>query len=49
VQASALLLGALILVGGSLGDRFGRRRICAAGIAIFAFAAIAAGLSQNTG
>jgi EmrB/QacA subfamily drug resistance transporter len=49
VQASALLLGALILVGGSLGDRFGRRRIFAAGIAIFAFAAIAAGLSQNTG
>jgi MFS family permease len=39
VESYALLLAALLLVGGALGDRFGRRRIflpaslCSAGIA----------------
>ena len=32
VEAYALFLAALILVGGSLGDRFGRRRIYAIGL-----------------
>src|SRR5687768_711461 len=38
VNGYTLMLGALILVGGSLGDRLGRRRIFVAGIAIFAIA-----------
>src|SRR5262250_3338743 len=35
VEAYALFLAALILVGGSLGDSLGRRRIFALGIALF--------------
>src|SRR6266566_3933921 len=47
VEAYSLFLAALILVGGSLGDRFGRRRIFAMGIAVFIVASIACGLSPN--
>lgn len=47
VEAYALFLGALILVGGSLGDQFGRKRIFAIGIGIFALASIWCGLSPN--
>ena len=47
VEAYSLFLAALILVGGSLGDRFGRRRIFALGIVIFILASIACGLSPN--
>jgi len=42
------LLGALILAGGSAGDRFGRRRVFALGVAIFTVASIACGLAPNT-
>src|SRR6266545_7653885 len=35
VQAYTLFLGALLLVGGSLGDHFGRRRIFCYGVALF--------------
>ena len=35
VQAYGLVLAALVLVGGSLGDRFGRRRLFLAGIIVF--------------
>src|SRR5260221_12399329 len=45
VEAYSLFLAALILVGGSLGDHFGRRRIFASGIASFTVASIACGLS----
>src|SRR5207247_4242793 len=38
VEAYSLFLAALILVGGSLGDSFGRRRIFATGVALFAAA-----------
>ena len=38
VESYALFLAALLLVGGSLGDRFGRRRVFAAGVALFALA-----------
>lgn len=48
VEAYALFLGALILVGGSLGDLFGRKRIFAIGITIFVLASTACGLSQNS-
>jgi EmrB/QacA subfamily drug resistance transporter len=40
VEGYALLLSALIMIGGSLGDIFGRRLIFVAGIAIFAFASL---------
>src|SRR5579864_1647203 len=36
VESYGMLLGALILVGGSLGDAMGRRLIFVVGIAIFA-------------
>ena len=41
IEAYALFLSALILVGGSLGDLFGRRKLFVIGIAIFAIASIA--------
>lgn len=47
VETYALFLAALILVGGSLGDHFGRRRIFAIGIAGFTLASIWGGLSPT--
>jgi len=47
VEAYALLLAALLLVGGSLGDRLGRRRIYASGIVLFAAASSACGLARG--
>lgn len=47
VEAYALFLAALILVGGSLGDRLGRRRIFATGVAVFTAASIACGLAPH--
>src|SRR3989337_772349 len=40
VESYALFLAALLLVGGALGDRFGRRRVFAAGIALFGLASV---------
>jgi EmrB/QacA subfamily drug resistance transporter len=48
VEAYALFLSSLLLAGGSLGDRFGRRRVFALGIVIFTVASIACGLSRST-
>src|SRR3979411_1581585 len=47
VESYGLFLGALILVGGSLGDLFGRRLIFVIGVAIFALASLAWGLVSN--
>jgi EmrB/QacA subfamily drug resistance transporter len=47
VNAYLLLLGALILVGGAAGDRFGRRRIFMIGIAVFTVASMACGLAPD--
>jgi EmrB/QacA subfamily drug resistance transporter len=47
VSAYLLLLGALVLVGGSAADLYGRRRIFLAGIAVFTAASIACGFSPN--
>jgi EmrB/QacA subfamily drug resistance transporter len=47
VESYGLLLAALILVGGSLGDLFGRRRIFVLGVAIFAVASAACGFAPN--
>ena len=42
------MLASLILVGGSLGDRLGRKRIFMTGISIFTLSSLACGLSPNT-
>lgn len=47
VEAYALFLAALILVGGSLGDRFGRRLIYAYGVGLFTLASIGCGLAAT--
>src|ERR1700726_371062 len=47
-NAYMLMLGALILAGGAAGDRFGRRRVFALGVAIFTTASVACGLAPNS-
>jgi len=47
VESYGLFLGALILVGGSLGDLYGRRLIFVAGIAIFAAGSVACGVATG--
>ncbi|WP_407178446.1 MFS transporter [Bradyrhizobium sp. STM 3562] len=47
VNAYLLLLGALVLIGGSAADLYGRRRIFVLGVAVFVAASIACGLSPN--
>jgi EmrB/QacA subfamily drug resistance transporter len=47
VEAYALFLAALLLAGGSLGDHFGRRRIYAVGVSLFALASVWCGLAPN--
>jgi EmrB/QacA subfamily drug resistance transporter len=47
VESYGVFLAALILVGGSFGDRFGRRLIFVAGVLIFALASAACGLASN--
>src|SRR5437660_3904543 len=49
IEAYSLLLAALLLVGGSLGDHFGRRRIFLVGVALFAFASAWCGFAANIG
>src|SRR5918911_1862289 len=48
VAAYTLFLAALVLVGGALGDHLGRRRIFSVGVALFALASAACGLSRST-
>src|SRR5713226_2988187 len=47
VESYALFLAALLLLGGSLGDHFGRKRIYAIGIVVFALASIWCGLAPT--
>jgi EmrB/QacA subfamily drug resistance transporter len=47
VEAYSLFLSALLLVGGSLGDHYGRRRIFLLGVALFAIASAACGLAAD--
>lgn len=47
VESYGLFLGALILVGGSLGDLYGRRLMFVAGVAIFAVASAGCGVATN--
>lgn len=47
VEAYGLLLSALILMGGALGDLFGRRRMFLLGVTVFAIASAGCGLAGN--
>jgi len=47
VESYALFLGALILVGGSMGDLFGRRRAFLMGVTVFAAASAWCGLAPS--
>jgi EmrB/QacA subfamily drug resistance transporter len=47
VESYGLFLSALILVGGSLGDSLGRRRIFIVGVVIFAIASVACGIATS--
>src|SRR5437879_2673254 len=47
VESYALFLAALLLLGGSLGDRYGRRKIFAAGVVLFSVASAWCGLAPN--
>ncbi|HEX5885711.1 MAG TPA: MFS transporter [Pyrinomonadaceae bacterium] len=47
IEAYSLFLSALLLVGGSLGDRYGRRKIFNIGVVIFAIASALCGLATN--
>ncbi|HEX6862561.1 MAG TPA: MFS transporter, partial [Thermoanaerobaculia bacterium] len=47
VEAYALFLSSLLLVGGALGDRFGRRRIFLLGVAGFALASAGCGMASS--
>ncbi|MEO8434252.1 MAG: MFS transporter [Pyrinomonadaceae bacterium] len=47
VEAYALFLSALLLVGGSLGDRYGRKLIFLIGVTLFALASVACGAAAS--
>lgn len=47
IEAYSLLLSALLLVGGSLGDHYGRRRVFLIGVALFAAASAWCGMAGD--
>jgi EmrB/QacA subfamily drug resistance transporter len=47
VEAYALFLGALILVGGALGDQFGRKKVFLLGVVAFTAASVWCGVAQS--
>jgi EmrB/QacA subfamily drug resistance transporter len=47
VEAYTLTLSSLLLVGGALGDRLGRRRVFMTGVALFAVTSVACGLAPS--
>ena len=49
IEAYALFLGALILVGGSMGDQFGRKRVFLFGLIFFTVASIFCGIATSPG
>jgi MFS transporter, DHA2 family, multidrug resistance protein len=49
VDGYTLVFAGLLLVGGNLGDRLGRRRMLQAGLALFALTSVGAALARSTG
>jgi EmrB/QacA subfamily drug resistance transporter len=49
IEAYALFLGALILVGGSMGDQFGRKRVFLFGVISFTVASVFCGMATSPG
>lgn len=49
VTAYTLTLGGLLLLGGALGDRYGRRRVFLTGVVLFAGASALCGLAPSVG
>jgi EmrB/QacA subfamily drug resistance transporter len=47
MNAYALLLSALVLAGGAAADRYGRKRVFVAGVALFTAASVACGLAPS--
>src|SRR3954471_18055195 len=47
IEAYALFLGALLLVGGAMGDQFGRKRVFLAGVGFFTAASMLCGLATS--
>src|SRR2546421_10170756 len=47
IEAYALFLGALILVGGSMGDQFGRKRVFLCGLVLFTSASMWCGMATT--
>jgi EmrB/QacA subfamily drug resistance transporter len=48
IEAYALFLGSLILVGGSLGDQLGRRRVFLSGVFVFTIASLFCGIAPSS-
>jgi EmrB/QacA subfamily drug resistance transporter len=49
VTGYALAFGGLLLLGGRLGDLYGRRKVFMIGLSVFAIASLLGGLAQNEG
>lgn len=49
VEAYLLFLSSFLLVGGALGDRYGRRRVFGLGVLLFTFASVGCALAQDSG
>ena len=49
VESYALTLASLLLVGGSMGDRYGRRTVYVYGVVLFALSSVACGAAPNIG
>jgi len=49
IESYALFLAALLLVGGVLGDRFGRKRVFLVGVVVFTASSAACAAAQGTG
>src|SRR5438105_2273875 len=49
IEAYALFLGALILVGGSMGNQFGRKRVFLIGVVFFTLASVLCGIATSPG
>ena len=47
VESYALFLAALLLIGGALGDRYGRRKVFAAGVALFCLSSVWCGMAPG--